>query len=217
MEVGTKVIAKDKDGNAIEGTFVSSKSGWIVVMLKDGTEKKFRSKDVEEKLTKAEAKRREREAAKAAKAAEAPADGEEIDAEGKLVNPDLSRYTLHETVTASGRKHIDIDDDVAKILREKTLDEVYSYVAKVCDVTIKSLKERYENLNLGMQRMNLGNKLRAAMRAAAESSKDVADMKGNKKAPAKKADKAPAKKVAAKKAPANFVSDAGAAVVPAAA
>jgi hypothetical protein len=220
MEQGTKVIVTEKDGSTAEGSFVSSKAGWTVVMLKDGTEKKYRNKDVAEKLTKAEQKRREREAAKAEKEAAKAAEGE-TGAEGseKLLNPDLSRYVLHDTVTASGRKQIDIDDDVAKILREKTLEEVYSYTAKLCEVTIKSLKERYETLNPGMQRMNLGNKVRAAMRAAAKASEEVSEMKGN-KAPAKKVaakKTAPKKEKAAKPAPKSFVTDAGAAVPAAAA
>lgn len=178
MEAGTKIVVTLKDGTTIDGVFVSSKAGWTIYTAKgvDG-EAKARNKDVAEKLTKAEIAKREKAAAKAAKEAEKKAEtGEdaEVGEDGeRLVPADLSRYYTHDTVTASGRKHLDIDDEVAKALREKTLDQVYAYTAKTCDVTAKSLKEKYEHLNPGMQRMNLGNKLRAAFRLAEKAKDEV--------------------------------------------
>jgi hypothetical protein len=82
---------------------------------------------------------------------------------------DPSRYVRHdEAKTPSGSKVRDIDDEVAATLREAgDLDKQFSVVAKTLNVTAKSLKEQYGHLNAGMQRMNLGNKLRGALRAAA--------------------------------------------------
>ena len=161
MEAGTKVIATNKDGTTVEGTFVSAKSGWTVIATKDG-EKKFRSGQVAEKLTKAEAKKRE----SAARKAEAkPA--EEGHANGKLVPADLSKYVVHEATTESGRKKIDIDDETAEKLRGLDLEGTYKYAAKVLDTTVNQLKEKYISLNPGMQRMNLGNRIRKVTRAAA--------------------------------------------------
>ena len=70
--------------------------------------------------------------------------------------------------TAGGYASVDSDDSVAKRLRGKTLDEVYEYAAGIvrdddgAPVAISALKKRYGSLNEGMQRMNLGNRIRAA-------------------------------------------------------
>lgn len=58
---------------------------------------------------------------------------------------------------------IDNGDDVASLLRGRSLDEVYKVVAKQTKLAESDLRSRYEHLNVGMQRMNLGNKLRAAL------------------------------------------------------
>lgn len=73
---------------------------------------------------------------------------------------DLSNYK--EVKSASGNASLDNGDEVAKQLREKPLDDVYSIAAKVLREPVKALKARYEHLNVGMQRMNLGNRIRGA-------------------------------------------------------
>lgn len=70
-----------------------------------------------------------------------------------------------EKKTAGGNVSIDNDDEVAKKLRGKDLDTVYSTVAKALGVTEKELRSRYAKLNVGMQRMNLGNRFRAVLNA----------------------------------------------------
>jgi hypothetical protein len=93
-----------------------------------------------------------------------------VPAEG-LVAADLSTYKVSEKVrTESGRKAIDSDDATAKELRGKTLDEVYAIAGKELGQTQKELKEKYQHLNIGMQRMNLGNRIRGA-RAKAKAEK----------------------------------------------
>ena len=47
-----------------------------------------------------------------------------------------------------------------------TLDEVYKLAAKELKESEKDLRARYRHLNPGMQRMNLGNRMRAAAKAA---------------------------------------------------
>jgi colicin import membrane protein len=124
-------------------------------------------------LTKADIKKAEAAARKAEKAASKPAtEGKE-----RLVPADLSHYVLHEDKTASGRRKIDIDDETAEKLRELDLEGTYKYAASVLDETAKELKARYANLNLGMQRMNLGNRIRKAFRVAAEAAEDTKEMK----------------------------------------
>ena len=61
---------------------------------------------------------------------------------------------------------LDIGDATAKRLRGFTLDEVYKLAAKELKESEKDLRARYRHLNPGMQRMNLGNRMRAAAKAA---------------------------------------------------
>ncbi len=81
----------------------------------------------------------------------------------RLVPADLSKYHK-DTVkkTAGGHPSVDSNDKLAVKLRGLTLDEVYSEASKVLNEPVKALKAKYEHLNAGMQRMNLGNRMRAA-------------------------------------------------------
>lgn len=79
-------------------------------------------------------------------------------------NPvDLSHY---EKTTIKGEDgkvvahKIDIGDETAVALREKTLDEVYDHAAELIGVAVEDLKSKYGHLNAGQQRMNLGNRIR---------------------------------------------------------
>lgn len=86
--------------------------------------------------------------------------------DGRLVKPDLGRYETSDVKTASGRKAIDIADPVAIQLRGADLADTYRAASEATGQTQKSLRERYEHLNPGMQRMNLGNLIRGAAAAA---------------------------------------------------
>lgn len=68
----------------------------------------------------------------------------------------------------NGRVSFDNGDDTAQKLRNKSLDEVFEMAAKASDMSVRSLKEKYKGLNPGMQRMALGNRIRAAARAKTE-------------------------------------------------
>lgn len=87
-------------------------------------------------------------------------------AEGKVkagvMHYDKSRYVRYKT--ADGRKGVDSGDDVARALRGKDLEQVYGVVAAALGVDKDELKAKYSHLNTGMQRMNLGNRLRKAIR-----------------------------------------------------
>lgn len=147
MEAGTKVTVTLKDGKKAKGEFVSAGKGWNVVSIK-GVEQKFRTKDMT--------------GPKEPKAVKEKSEGDE-----PLIKADLEHYVIHESTTATGRRHLDIDDDVATKLREMDLSGIYKYAASVLEVTQKELLEKYQNLNPGMQRMNLGNRVRAVFRLAA--------------------------------------------------
>lgn len=101
---------------------------------------------------------------KKAKGAKKVRSGDSLEAL-KEAAPDYHRDK--EKKTAGGNASIDNNDEVAKKLRGKPLDEVYAAAAKALapDETVNSLKARYKHLNEGMQRMNLGNRLRGALNA----------------------------------------------------
>lgn len=101
-----------------------------------------------------------------------------IEENNKLVKADLDHYVKGAGITNSGRPTVDIDDVVAKALRGDDLEVIYPKVAawlkalgrdtvgrgsKKMEVTEDNLRTRYGKLNVGMQRMNLGNILRGAM------------------------------------------------------
>lgn len=79
-------------------------------------------------------------------------------------------YKVHDTRTATGRKCQDSDDVVAKSLRGLDIDDVYSAASNILigsgfdpEATEAVLASRYGHLNIGMQRMNLGNRIRKAV------------------------------------------------------
>ena len=79
-----------------------------------------------------------------------------------------ARYTRDkEHKTAGGNPSVDNGDALAKALRGAELDAVYAQAAKALGVPEAELRTRYAGLNPGMQRMNLGNRMRAAAKKAA--------------------------------------------------
>lgn len=74
---------------------------------------------------------------------------------------DLSSY--QKAKTAAGNTSLDNGDALAKKLRGVDLDDVYKRAAKALGEPEKNLRSRYRHLNPGMQRMNLGNRMRAAV------------------------------------------------------
>lgn len=79
---------------------------------------------------------------------------------------DLSDYEA--VKSAGGNSSLDCGDQTAKALRGKELDDVYKQYAKVFGrEEAEAMRKRYAKLNIGMQRMNLGNRLRAAERQGA--------------------------------------------------
>lgn len=117
--------------------------------------------------------------------------------------PDLSKYVR--VKTASGRVTMDNGDHVANLMRNATeLDDVYRIAETVLGAeATKAARLKYKKLNPGMQRMNMGNKMRTAMleperkkaEAEARAIRDAA-----KKVQADERAKAKAERDAAKKA-----------------
>lgn len=101
---------------------------------------------------------------------------------------DLSDYEA--VKSAGGNSSLDCGDDLAQKLRGMELDEVYALASKKLDMPEKVLRQRYAKLNVGMQRMNLGNRMRAGTRAVvkaeAKSKAIVAKVARRNKATARK-------------------------------
>lgn len=186
-------------------TILSVLGGWTSIKLADGTEQKVRNSALEVEGDVSPAKKAPAKAKKAPTKAKRRAaaeggdeeDEEELDDDGVKIRPDLSKYTAHEIKTASGGRALDISDEAADLLRGQDLSDCYFIVAKhlvkndktigTVDIVEAGLKEKYAGLNKGMQRMNLGNRLRKAMGTYGNLN-------------AHKTVKAPKTKIAAKKA-----------------
>lgn len=92
-------------------------------------------------------------------------DGEQIPLIKKVGTKkhDLSAYDV--VISADGNHSLDCGDDLAKQLRGKTLDDVYKIAAKYTKEPETTLRAKYKHLNVGMQRMNLGNRIRGSLDA----------------------------------------------------
>ena len=71
------------------------------------------------------------------------------------------QYQTAKSASGSVSKHS--GDVVATQLVGLTLDETYAIAAEALDTTVDELVAKYEHLNDGMQRMNLGNRIRGAV------------------------------------------------------
>ena len=125
-----------------------------------------------EKAAKAKAKEVAAQAKAAEKAAKAAEAAREIrvasGAPDRVIAADLSRYHFDKEVkTAGGHVSVDCNDKVAADLRGRALDAVYDEAARVLSVSKADLVTKYAHLHVGMQRMNLGNRMRAALKVAA--------------------------------------------------
>lgn len=74
------------------------------------------------------------------------------------------RESYKVTKTKDGTRHVDNNDTIAKDLRGLDLDGVYKVASKMLGESVRALKGKYGKLNPGMQRMNLGNRMRKATR-----------------------------------------------------
>jgi hypothetical protein len=157
-----------------------NEKGWITLFMGDGSTKAFRSKD----LIPAEIRTTETpsateifaQAAKANATPEAPVKKARAAARtprarkpiserrnGVIHAEYLPKYQAYKR--ADGKTSLDNGDGVASTLRAVALEQVYKITAKEVGESVEALKAKYGHLNPGMQRMNLGNRLRAHYRA----------------------------------------------------
>jgi hypothetical protein len=81
--------------------------------------------------------------------------------EGVRVRPDISNY--QKARASSGALSHHNGDPVATAVEGATPEEVYSLAASVLEVDVSELEDKYKHLNIGMQRMNLGNRMRGVV------------------------------------------------------
>lgn len=128
---------------ATRSKILATSKGWLTIELSDGSTVKARARDVR------------------------------IADEGGLTNRrvgdrkyDCSRYVRKVNgklnLSNSGNATMDNGDALAKKLRGAALEDVYEEAAKVLGESVSVLQAKYKHLNPGMQRMNLGNRMRAA-------------------------------------------------------
>lgn len=90
---------------------------------------------------------------------------------GKVDPLYLPQYEAYTAVRKDGTKirSIDKGDAIAVMLRGQPLETTYKDAAAATGIAIASLKDRFAHLNPGMQRMNLGNMIRRAMKESANA------------------------------------------------
>lgn len=81
----------------------------------------------------------------------------------------LSNKRYEPFITCNDSLSYDNGDEVAIALRALTLADTYAACANVIGTAKGELIARYSHLNNGQQRMNLGNRIRAAFRKADEA------------------------------------------------
>jgi hypothetical protein len=123
---------------------LSVSGGWTTVELPDGTTRKVRNSNVVEVKT----------------VMTTPLQGKS--AKIKDTQFALDRYVVTDIKTPSGRRAMDCDDDISKALRGMDIDQVYATAALNLECPEDELRAKYGHLNIGMQRMNLGNRIRGA-------------------------------------------------------
>lgn len=128
---------------ATRAQILSTSKGWLTIQLSDGSQVKARARDVR------------------------------IADEGGITNRrvgdrkyDCSKYVRkvngRANLSNSGNATMDNGDALARKLRGAALEDVYAEAAKVLGESVSALQAKYKHLNPGMQRMNLGNRMRAA-------------------------------------------------------
>jgi hypothetical protein len=153
---------------------LSVSGGWTTVRDQAGVEKKVRNGALTEpveitaptttKLAKAKAEK----APKAPKEPKAPRAKKPLNERlnGVVESLYLQFYQGYTTTRKDGTKvrSMDKGDSVAQSLRGLSIEDVYKQAAKITHIGVLDLQARFGHLNPGMQRMNLGNMIRKAMR-----------------------------------------------------
>lgn len=151
-------IATYKSGEQVEVLMING--GWSTIQLQGG-QKKVRNSEISGVKEVKVAPKAPPKAARERK----PIDIN-TRKNGKVDSIYLLQYGASKVQLPDGttKRALDCGDEVASKMRAMTLDQVYEFAAKTCKSDEKALRAKYAGLNLGMQRMNLGNLVRKALR-----------------------------------------------------
>lgn len=174
-----KVKVKRNNGDIFQDGFTTAillgrSGGWATVQTKDGNQYKYRSGQVVEVpfdtpdeildiLSVPDNLRKYIPKASPPKPEPVRAAATHIKI-GRMMVPKDRYHVNRDVKTSSGRSSVDNGDPVASALRGLPLPAVYRMVADAIEVPLPELEARYRHLNPGMQRMNLGNIYRKAVR-----------------------------------------------------
>jgi len=86
---------------------------------------------------------------------------EEAEVKEVRIKPKLENYV--NGVSGSGKRTKNCGDEIAQALDGFTLEEVRKVASDMRDIPVKELVAKYEHLNDGQIRMNLGNLIRGAV------------------------------------------------------
>lgn len=92
------------------------------------------------------------------------------EAKDSLVKVDRNKYVSARS--ASGAKSLNNGDEVAIALAGLAIETLYKVADSICGDAAKEFRTKYAKLNVGMQRMNLGNRIRGAI-TKMDKGKDV--------------------------------------------
>ena len=137
--INTATASKAKKTRITRAQVVTEAKGWVTWTTKDGEERKSR---------------------KGALVIVDPSGPKMRRIGEKTHRVSVAHY--QKVVANSGHTSLDCGDAIAQRLRGMALDDLYAEAAKVLAEDEKALRARYAKLNPGMQRMNLGNRMRAA-------------------------------------------------------
>lgn len=130
---------------------VETNGGWSTIQFADGMQRKVRNGEwvemIDEKVEYT--------------LAEALAEEAEMGKIRRCVNTTYNPSHYVKAKSKSGHATLHNGDRVALDLGKMTLDEIYTHVAMMTGHDETALRKIYAHLNPGMQRMNLGNRLRA--------------------------------------------------------
>ena len=135
---------------------VETNGGWSTIQFADGMQRKVRNGEwvemIEEKVeyTLAEALAEEAEMLKVR----------------RCVNTTYDPSHYVKAKSKSGHATLHNGDPVALELSTMDLETIYYHAATVLNIPVYDLQTKYSHLNPGMQRMCLGNRIRAALKKA---------------------------------------------------
>lgn len=133
---------------------VETNGGWSTIQFADGMQRKVRNSEwvemIEEKVEYT--------------LAEALAEEAEMTKTRRCVNTTYDPSHYVKAKSKSGHATLHNGDSIAQKLATMDLDDIYSYTATVLKMPKQELIDKYAHLNTGMQRMCLGNRIRAALK-----------------------------------------------------